>query len=86
MCWHVSPGFILVILATACGSFFDYKSNKDDFVPVPSLFCGNSVLSGRLGVWLGSCPVSFRITSSLMFTKRLDCNFLEALFFFFTDY
>ena len=39
------------------------------FVPVPSLFFGNSVLSGRHGVRLGSCPVSFRITSSLMFTK-----------------
>ena len=39
------------------------------FVPVPSLFFGNSVLRGRHGVRLGSCPVSFRITSSLMFTK-----------------
>ena len=58
-----------VTLTTTCGSFlnklhFDsYKSNQDDrfechFVPLPSPFCGNSLLNGRFGVLLG--PVPFR--------------------------
>ena len=70
MCWHVSPGFIFVNYGNTyyrlwkffrLAVFWFLQSNKGDwfgchFVSVPSLFGGNSVLSGRLGVWLWSLP------------------------------